>query len=79
MGVDRSLAAQIQEVEYELEMRERVYGRVSDPRARRENEEHMTRMKAVLKTLRWLQKNEARVRAVVEAGVEPGTSVTEPG
>lgn len=79
-GPERSLGAQIQEVQRELALRERVYGRAA-PNKRGENEEHMARMKAVLRTLLWLQKNETKIRAhlalekiagKVDAAPDPG-------
>ena len=62
-----SLAQQIEEVERELELRERVYeGPVRSGGMRRSVADfHMTRMRAVLATLRWLRENETAVRAAV--------------
>jgi hypothetical protein len=62
-----SLAQQIEEVEREIKLREsayRSYGRAGTMRSS-EAEFHTTRMKAVLTTLRWLQANEATIRAAV--------------
>lgn len=70
----RSLSAQIEEVEYELEMRARVYGRSP----KRENVEHMLRMRCVLRTLQWLKAREPQIKHLMSS-VEPGTSQTEPG
>lgn len=75
----RSVGAQIQEVERELALRERVYARETNQKKRSENDEHMTRMVAVLHTLQWLLKHETRIRAHLAPTVEPGTNVTEPG
>jgi hypothetical protein len=58
MGLSRSLVAQIQEVERELALRERVYARETNNRKRNENEEHMARMVAVLHTLQRLQRGD---------------------
>ena len=62
-----SLAQQIDEVEHELKLRESIYpGRVRTAKMRPgEAEFHIARMRAVLATLRWLQANEAVVRAAV--------------
>jgi hypothetical protein len=62
-----SLAQQIEEVEREIKLRESVfqsYGRSGKMRSS-EVEFHIARMKAVLTTLRWLQANEATIRAAV--------------
>jgi hypothetical protein len=61
-----SLAQQIEEVEREVKLRESAiqnYGRTGKMRPS-EAEFHLTRMKAVLATLRWLQANEPTIRAV---------------
>jgi hypothetical protein len=55
----RSLTAQIQEVEREIALRERVYSRETNHRKRNENEEHMLRMRAVLETLKQLKASDA--------------------
>lgn len=63
MGVNqRSIGAQIQEVERELAFRERVYGREVNQKKQSENEEHMLRMQCVLATLKWLQENETQIK-----------------
>jgi hypothetical protein len=62
MGVTRSLIAQIQEVERELALRERVYRRETNARKQNENAEHMLRMQCVLATLKRLQQAEPEVR-----------------
>lgn len=62
----RSIGAQVQEVERELAFRERVYGRETNAKKRNENEEHMLRMQCVLATLKWLQANEAKIRAALD-------------
>lgn len=80
MGMShRSIGAQIQEVERELALRERVYGRETNQKKCSENDEHMTRMIAVLHTLQWLQTNEAKIRKGLSPLVEPGTNHMEPG
>jgi hypothetical protein len=60
-----SLAQQIEEVEHKLKLRESVYpGRIRTAKMRAgEAEFHIARIRAVLATLRWLQANEAVVRA----------------
>lgn len=75
----RSIGAQIQEVERELALRERVYSRETSQKKQSENEEHMLRMRCVLETLQWLLKHETRIRAHLAPKVEPGTNMTEPG
>lgn len=50
----RSLVAQIQEVERELELRRRLYSRETSVRKQSENAEHLIRMEAVLETLKTL-------------------------
>lgn len=59
------LTDQIAEVERELALRSRVYpGLVAKKKMRQgEADEHTRRMQAVLATLRWLQKNEASIKA----------------
>jgi hypothetical protein len=63
----RSLTAQLQEVERELAMRARVYPQRVAARRMREGEadEHCLRLECVRDTLRWLQKNEARIKAAL--------------
>jgi hypothetical protein len=60
-------AQQIDEVEREIKLRESAiqsYGRTEKMRFS-EAEFHIARMKAVLTTLRWLQANEAKIRAAI--------------
>lgn len=64
-GPARTLVAQIQEVERELALRERVYSRETNPAKGSENVEHMLRMECVLRTLRWLQTNEVKIKAML--------------
>ena len=62
-----SLVQQIEEVEREIKLRESAfqsYGRSGRMRSS-EVEFHIARMKAVLTTLRWLQANEATIRAAL--------------
>jgi hypothetical protein len=62
-----SLAQQIEEVEREIKLRESAvqgYGRTGVRRSS-EAEFHLTRIKAVLTTLRWLQAHEATIRVSV--------------
>lgn len=63
-----SLTGQIAEVEREIALRRSVYPRqVSAGKLKFETGELLIeRMEAVAKTLRWLQANEAAVRAAVE-------------
>lgn len=60
-----SLNQQIEEVERELTLRERVYPHQIASRKMRQSvaDFHMERMRAVLFTLQWLQQNEAIIRA----------------
>src|SRR5260370_18627451 len=60
-----SLAAQIEEIEREIELRIRVYPRLISKGEMRKSvaDYHMERMRAVLHTLEWLQKNEARIKS----------------
>jgi len=64
-----TLQAQISEVERELAMRKNVYAqRVAGRKMKQEEADlHMTLMGQVLLTLKWLQKNEAVVRAAIKA------------
>jgi len=61
------LRHQIEEVERELAMRQRVYpGQVRRKTMRQgEADLHIARMEAVLVTLRWLQENEYRVKDAI--------------
>ena len=81
--VRRSLSAQIQEVERELALRERVYSRETNPAKGSENAEHMLRMECVLRTLRWVQKNEARIKAALtppeQKMIEERDAASDPG
>lgn len=65
-----SLAQQIQEVERELDQRSKVYPRLVSKGGMRQSEAdyHTARMNAVLNTLRWIRKHEARVRAQLGEG-----------
>ena len=62
-----SLAQQIDEVEREIRLRAGVYPRqVSSGKMRKSVAEyHMQRMEAALTTLRWLQDNEAKIKAML--------------
>lgn len=69
-----SLTGQIQEVEREIALRRNVYPRqvASGKLNQSASELLIERMEAVLKTLQWMQKHEAAIRAAVvrkEAGV----------
>lgn len=65
--IRRSLGAQIEEIERELEMRARVLpvqvrgGRMRQGVA----DEFMLRLECARDTLKWLQKNEARIKAAL--------------
>jgi hypothetical protein len=60
----KSLAAQIAEVDYELEQRADVYKRIAsnNPQRKSELELHVETMKAVRETLIWLQENELIIK-----------------
>jgi len=79
-----NLTAQIAEVERELTMRRKVYPHfvASEKLTHDEAKYYMGRMEAVLKTLKWLQANEARIKEKTrpdESGraVESATSSSE--
>lgn len=59
-----SIAQQIEEIEREIALRQRVYpNQVRTGKMRQSVADyHMQRIDAVLKTLLWLQANEARIR-----------------
>jgi hypothetical protein len=63
-----SLAQQIEECEREIALRNGVYPRMVSSGKMRQSiaDYHMARMKAVLATLEWLQKNEAAIKAKME-------------
>ena len=65
----RSLDAQIEEVEHELAMRDKVYPPIVGRMQMRQSEadEHITRMKSVLATLKLFKRHEAAVRALLIA------------
>lgn len=77
--VQRSIGAQIQEVERELALRERVYSRETNPKKGTENAEHMIRMECVLRTLRWLQTNEVRIKALLAPPDGPNEEAIQKG
>ncbi len=60
-----SIIAQIQEVEREIALRVKVYPREVASRKMRQAvaDMHLDRMRAVLRTLQWLQQNEAKIKA----------------
>jgi hypothetical protein len=60
----KSLTAQIAEIDYELEQRKSVYGRIggSSPKRQSELELHVENMRAVRATLAWLQSEEDFIR-----------------
>ena len=71
-----SLAQQIEEVEREIKLRKSTfqnYGRTGKMRSS-EAEFHLMRMKAVLTTLRWLQANEATIKAAVTKSKQQASS-----
>lgn len=59
-----SITGQIQEVDYELKQREKVYARLVSSGGMRQSEadEHLERMKAVRTTLVWLQDGELLIK-----------------
>lgn len=64
-----TIGQQINEVQAEIAMRERVYpGLVAKRKMRQSEADHKTScMTAVLQTLRWLQVHENTIRSAVEA------------
>lgn len=64
-----SLDAQLEEVDYELKQRARVYPGLVQKGSYRQSEAdlHVARMEAVRDTLLWLKTNEAVIKAKVEA------------
>jgi hypothetical protein len=80
-----SIVAQIAEVDREIVMREKVYPQWVKANKMHQGEAdfHLGRMRAVLRTLKWLQRNEAAIKGKIKtpasgelAGAE---SVTETG
>lgn len=67
-----SLGQQIEEVERELSKRREVYPRLAGSGKERKSvlDYQMARMESVLKTLKWLQKNEEAVKKVVGTPAE---------
>jgi len=59
---DYSIGQQIEEVEREIAMREDVYKRRYIGRDKSKGEFFMARMRAVLKTLQWLQDKELLIK-----------------
>lgn len=59
-----SLAQQIEEIDYELEQRRKVYPRIAakEPRRRSELEYHVARLTAVRDTLLWLARHESEIK-----------------
>lgn len=59
-----SLSMQLEEVEYELQMRKTVYPRLITRGTLRKSEAdfHIQRLEAVKKTLEWLQENEVQIK-----------------
>ncbi|WP_298815440.1 hypothetical protein [uncultured Roseibium sp.] len=66
----RTIHAQIEEVQRELDQRARVYpGLVRKGRMRQgQADEHVLRMNCVLKTLEWLRDHQAAIRSAVAQG-----------
>ena len=66
-----SLAQQIEEVEREIALRERVYPhQVASGKMRQSVADyHLDRMRAVFRTLTWLQENEEAIKR--KTGTEP--------
>lgn len=67
-----SLTSQIQEVERELSQRRSVYPRMVATRKLKQSlaDYQMQRLEAVLATLKWLQANEAAVKAALKPRAE---------
>lgn len=70
MSAARTLSAQIQEVQREIQQRERIYAREVRSGRMRQGvaDEHMLRMRCVLRTLEWLRENETKIRAALKKG-----------
>ncbi|RFC63630.1 hypothetical protein DYI37_11540 [Fulvimarina endophytica] len=68
-----SLRSQIAEVCREIEQRRKTYPRLVSNGSMRQGvaELHIANMQAVLRTLRWLEQNEATVRDAVAKAGEP--------
>jgi hypothetical protein len=71
-----SLGQQIDEVRRELDQRKDVYPRLVATRKMRESiaNYQTTRMMAVLNTLEWFQRNEAKIRAFMGSDDQPENS-----
>ena len=67
MSGRRSLSAQIEEVERELDKRRTDYPREVRASRMRQGvaDEHVLRLSCVLETLRWLQVNESRIKSLL--------------
>lgn len=65
-----SISQQIEEVEYELEQRKKVYERIisNHPSRRSELAYHTLRMEGVLESLQWNRDNRADVIEWIKAG-----------
>lgn len=68
----RSLKAQIAEVEAEIEMRKRVFPGLVSRRTMKEAEADykIETMRAVLATLQWLERNEAKIKTLLGEGAQ---------
>lgn len=73
-----SIDGQIGEVEFEITMREKVYpSMVARGRMRQsEADYHLSAMKAIRTTLKWLRNNEAKIKAKVDNGQGEKTEET---
>jgi hypothetical protein len=78
MRMATSLSMQLEEVEYELRMREAVYPRLVTRKTLRESEAkfHIERMEAVAKTLRWLIVNQDEIKKAMQPELKTEPEVT---
>ena len=68
-----SLSMQLEEVLYEIGMRQTVYPRLIQRKTLRQSEAdfHVERMQAVAKTIEWLIANEQKIKAALQPEPEP--------
>lgn len=74
-----SIAAQLEEVQRELDQRATVYPRLVRSHSMRESVAayHVARMEAVKQTLLWLQANETEIRQIMAARRQAAGSVPQ--
>lgn len=67
-----SIGQQIEEVQRELEKREQVYPRLIDAKKMKRSvaEYHVERMRAVLRTLEWVQAHRDQLHAIKQEAAE---------